>query len=220
MGTSKVGEYLSAFGFGTKSALNFPDESAGRMKPDEWQGTQKVTTSYGYGYSVTAVQLTAAVNTVANGGVYVAPRLLAATIGADGTIVDSPAAATHQVLQPATAATMTDLMQDVVCYGTGTGAKIDGISVAGKTGTAYKTQGKIGYGDNTNRAYRATFVGYFPAQAPRVTILTTIDEPDPTSNDRFGGTAAAPLFSQIATAAIHELQITPTPGDTGCPAAG
>jgi len=220
MGTSKVGDYLTAFGFGSKTALDFPDESGGLMKPDQWQGTQKVTTSYGYGYSVTAVQLAAAVNTVANGGVYVAPRLLAATIGADGTIADAPPAATHQVLQPSTAATMTDLMEDVVCYGTGTGAKIDGISVAGKTGTAYKVQKDKTYGQDTGRAYRATFVGFFPAQAPKVTILVTIDEPDPTSNDRFGGTAAAPLFSQIATDAIHELQITPSPGDTGCPAAG
>ncbi|MEQ1702965.1 MAG: penicillin-binding transpeptidase domain-containing protein, partial [Ilumatobacteraceae bacterium] len=116
--------------------------------------------------------------------------------------------------------TMTDMMKGVVCEGTGKGAQIPGISVAGKTGTAYKVQDDNTYGAAGTRAYRASFVGYFPADAPRVTILVTIDEPDPTSNDRFGGKAAAPLFSSIATAAIHELQITPTPGDSGCPAAG
>jgi cell division protein FtsI (penicillin-binding protein 3) len=220
VGTERFGAYLESFGFGQKTALDFPNESAGLFKPaSEWQGTERQSHSYGYGYSVTALQLAAAVNTVANGGVYVAPKLVEAVIGADGD-VPTPLPRTHQVIQPATAATMTDMMKGVVCEGTGKGEQIPGISVAGKTGTAYKVQDDNTYGAAGTRAYRASFVGYFPADAPRVTILVTIDEPDPTSNDRFGGKAAAPLFSSIATAAIHELQITPTPGDTGCPAAG
>ena len=221
VGTERFGGYLEAFGIGSKTALDFPDESAGLFKPSsEWQGTEKQSHSYGYGYSVTALQLTAAVNTVANGGTYVAPKLVKATIGADGEVVDTEPSETHRVLQTSTAATMTDMMKDVVCVGTGKDARIDGISAAGKTGTAYKVQDDNTYGATGTRAYRASFVGYFPADAPKVTVLVTIDEPDPTSNDRFGGKAAAPLFSQIATAAIHELQITPTPGDTGCPARG
>ncbi len=221
VGTERFGSYLESFGFGQKTALDFPDESAGLFKPaSEWQGTEKQSHSYGYGYSVTALQLVAAVNTVANGGVYVAPKLVRATIGADGEVTDTAPSATHTVIQPSTAATMTDMMKDVVCDGTGKDARLDDISVAGKTGTAYKVQDDNTYGAAGTRAYRASFVGYFPADAPKVTILVTIDEPDPTSNDRFGGKAAAPLFSTIATAAIHELQITPTPGDTGCPAGG
>ncbi|MEQ1701027.1 MAG: penicillin-binding protein 2, partial [Ilumatobacteraceae bacterium] len=222
VGTERFGQYLENFGFGQKTALNFPDESAGILKPAaDWQGTEKVTTSYGYGYNVTAVQLAAAVNTVANNGIYVAPKMVKAVIGADGTVTDTAPSASHEVLQPSTAATMTDMMTDVVCEGTGKGARIPGISVAGKTGTAYKTQdGGVYVGANGERLYRATFVGFFPADAPQVTILVTIDEPDPTSKDRFGGTASAPLFANIATSAIHELQIVPSPGDTGCPAAG
>lgn len=224
VGSDRFGGYLEAFGFGKKTALDLPDESAGLFKPaSEWQGTENQSHSYGYGYSVTALQLAAAVNTVANDGIYVAPKLVRATIGADGKVSDTAASATHRVLQPATAATMTDMMKDVVCdpHGTGNDARVDGITVAGKTGTAYKVQDDKTYvGVNGVRAYRASFVGYFPADAPKVTILVTIDEPDPTSNDRFGGKAAAPLFAKIATAAIHELQITPTPGDTGCPAGG
>ena len=220
VGVERFGDYLTNFGFGTTTALDFPDESPGLIKPAaEWEGTEKVAPSYGYGYSVTAVQLTAAVNVVANDGVYVAPKLLKATIGADGAVVETAPSATHQVLQPGTADVMTDMMTDVVCLGTGQGAIIDGISVAGKTGTAYKTQKGGGYAAaDGSRAYRASFVGYFPADDPQVTILVTIDEPDPTSNDRFGGKAAAPLFSTIATSTIHELQIMPTPGDTGCAA--
>ena len=221
VGTQAFGGYLEAFGFGQKTAINFPDESAGIYEPaSEWEGTEKVTPSFGYHYAVTAFQLAAAVNTVANGGVYVAPKLVTATIGADGEVTDTAPSQSHTVIQPSTAATMTDMMTDVVCdpNGTGNDAQIPDISVAGKTGTAYKAQEDNTYGGAGNRAYRASFVGFFPANAPRVTILVTIDEPDPTSNDRFGGKAAAPLFATIATAAIHELQITPSPGDTGCTA--
>ncbi len=224
VGSERFGGYLESFGFGKRTDLELPNESAGLFKPaSEWQGTENQTHTYGYGYSVTALQLTAAVNTVANGGVYVAPKLVRAIIGADGEVTDTAVSATHRVIRAETAATMTEMLKAVVCdpHGTGNDARIDGITVAGKTGTAYKVQKDSTYlGLNGTRAYRASFVGYFPADAPKVTILVTIDEPDPTSNDRFGGKAAAPLFAKIATAAIHELQITPTPGDTGCPAAG
>ena len=222
IGSSALSHYFDLFGFGHKTALNFPGETNGIIDPaSKWKGTENVTVTFGYHYQASALQFTAAVNAVANHGLYVAPKLLKATIGSDGTVVDTPPSATHQVIKPSTSASMISMMKDVVCSsrGTGNGAQIAGISVAGKTGTAYKAQNG-GYGDSTNRAYRATFVGFFPADAPKVTILVTIDEPDPTSNDRFGGTASAPLFATIATDAIHELQITPTPGDTGCPSKG
>ena len=210
--------YLRDFGFGAQTALDFPDESNGSLKPSaEWQGTEGETMSYGYGYTATSLQLAAAVNAVANGGTYVEPKLLMATIGADGDVEEEPASATHSVISPASAATMTAMMQDVVCSGTGKDARVDDMPVAGKTGTAYKVQGG-GYGEDGARQYRASFVGFFPADAPQVTILVTIDEPDPFSNDRFGGKAAAPLFATVATSAIHELAITPTPGITGCAA--
>ena len=210
-------DYLQRFGFGHRTALNFPNETKGILDDSKkWQGTENVTVTYGYHYQASSLQFTAAVNAIANGGVYVEPKMLKATIGADGKVVDAPASATHAVISPASAATMASMMKDVVCRGTGTMAKLRDISVAGKTGTAYKVI-KGSYGEDGARAYRASFVGFFPAEAPRLTILTTIDEPDPTSNDRFGGTAAAPLFKTVATAAIHDLKITPTPGDSGCP---
>ncbi len=211
-------EYMSGFGFGQPTGLGFPDETNGWLADvSEWNASDQAAMSYGYAYGASAFQLAAAVNTVANGGVYVAPKLLLATIGSDGEVVETEPSVTRTVLSPETAATMTDMMEDVVCLGTGRDARLDGISAAGKTGTAYKNSNGS-YGEDGNRAYRASFVGFFPAQAPQVTILVTIDEPDPTSNDRFGGKAAAPLFATVATAAIHELAIAPTPGDTGCAA--
>jgi cell division protein FtsI (penicillin-binding protein 3) len=220
IGSERLGVYLEKFGFGQKTALDFPGETRGIMDPaSEWQGTEKATVTFGYHYQASALQFTAAVNAVANGGQYVAPKLLKGTIGADGTVQETPPSATHEVINPASAATMISMMKDVVCDGTGKDARISGISVAGKTGTAYKAQNG-GYGEDGTRLYRASFVGFFPADAPKVTVLVTIDEPDPTSNDRFGGKAAAPLFAKVATSAIHELKITPSPGDTGCPTNG
>jgi cell division protein FtsI (penicillin-binding protein 3) len=221
IGSDKLYQYFVKFGLGQKTVLNFPNETRGMLDPpNKWQGTEAVTVTYGYHYQASALQFAAAVNAVANHGLYVAPKLVKATIGDNGRVSPTKPSDTHRVISVPSSLAMTSMMKDVVCLGTGQGAKMKDISVAGKTGTAYKAKNG-GYGDSTSRAYRASFVGFFPADAPKVTIFVTIDEPDPTSNDRFGGTAAAPLFAKVATAAIHELQITPTPGDTGCaPAAG
>jgi cell division protein FtsI (penicillin-binding protein 3) len=220
LGTQRQSEYLRAFGFGERTALDFPNESAGILKPvDQWRGTERLTMSYGYGFAATSLQLAAAVNVIANGGEYVAPKLVLSTIDQVGDVQDMPPSPTRTVLRPEVAATMADLMTDVVCVGTAKLARIDGISVAGKTGTGYKVQDNGTYVDDEgNRSYFASFVGFFPATEPKVTVLVSIDEPDPSTRDRFGGTAAAPVFAEIAQVVMHELRIEPPPGDTGCPA--
>ena len=216
--TKKNHEYLKLFGFGTKTSVEYPGESRGSLRPvSKWQGTEKFSFSYGYGYTSTALQLTAAVNVVANKGVYVAPKMLLKSTDKDGTTISTPASATHQVLSASTAQTMTTLMTDVVCYGTGKLAKMPGISVAGKTGTAYKLQDNGTYTNGEGaRTYFASFVGFLPANNPRMTVLVSIDEPDPYSNDRFGGTAAAPVFARIGQVLINELNIRPEGNDLGC----
>ena len=216
--TKKNHEYLKLFGFGTKTSVEYPGESRGSLRPvSKWQGTEKFSFSYGYGYTSTALQLTAAVNVVANKGVYVAPKMLLKSTDKDGTTISTPASATHQVLSASTAQTMTTLMTDVVCYGTGKLAKMPGISVAGKTGTAYKLQDNGTYtNDEGARTYFASFVGFLPANNQRMTVLVSIDEPDPYSNDRFGGTAAAPVFARIGQVLINELNIRPEGNDLGC----
>lgn len=220
VGSETLGTYLEGFGFGQPTGLAFPNESDGILAPAaQWQGTERETMSYGYGFAATPLQLAAAVNTVANDGVYVAPQLVTGTIDAEGEVVPTAAPTTRRVLQTQTAEQMRDIMTDVVCRGTAELAQLPGISIAGKTGTGYKVQDNGTYeGDEGQRAYFATFVGFFPADDPQVTILVSIDEPDPTTQDRFGGTAAAPLFADLAQVAIHELQVEPSPGDAGCPA--
>jgi cell division protein FtsI (penicillin-binding protein 3) len=222
LGSPKLHEYLSSFGFGKLSELEFPGESAGILKaPQDWQGSQNGTIAYGYGFSSTSLQLVSAVNAVANGGVYVSPKFVRATIDEKGSKWETPSGASHRVISEESAATMTEMLTGVVCEGTGSRAQVSGISVAGKTGTGYKIQANGTYkSDDGLRSYFATFVGYFPAKDPAVTILVSIDEPDRSSRDRFGGTAAAPVFASLAEVAIQELSIQPTPGDTGCPVGG
>jgi cell division protein FtsI (penicillin-binding protein 3) len=244
LGTLKFGRYLHEFGFGNTTGLGLPDESSGIMKPAaDWQATEKVTPRYGYGYAATSLQLIAGVNTIANGGIYVAPRLVLSTIDAHGQTHDAPASPTHEVVTPETAATMTSMMKDVVCYGTAKYAKVPGMAVAGKTGTALlkpsaKPADQSGkppapplvqqptgetnppantayQADDGTKEYYSTFVGYFPADNPQVTILVSIDRPDPTNQDHLGGKAAGPLFSTLATLAMHELRVSPT-NDNGC----
>ena len=212
-------DYFQNYGFGTKTDVGFPGESKGLLKSfNELRGTEKITTAYGYGYSASALQLIAGVNVVANNGVYVAPRLVNSVIDLDGINQPSEPSATHTVIKPEVSATMRSLMSDVVCFGTASLARVPGMTVAGKTGTGYKRQDNGTYiKDDGSRAYFASFVGFLPAENPRFTVLVSIDEPDPASRDRFGGTAAAPVFANIAQVLINELDIRPAATDMGCP---
>ena len=213
-------DYLSAFGFGSATGLQYPGESRGTLRDaKKWRGTEKVTVSYGYGMATTPLQLIAGVNTVANKGVYVAPQLVSATIDKTGKRHSSGASDSRAVLKPETAATMTDMLREVICTGTGELAQVKGMEIAGKTGTGYKVQANGTYSTDTGgRKYFASFVGYFPASNPQVTMLISIDEPDASSRDRFGGTAAAPVFARLVPGVMHELGIEATGPGTGCKA--
>jgi cell division protein FtsI (penicillin-binding protein 3) len=213
-------DYLSAFGFGRKTGLEYPGESRGILRDaDKWRGTEKVTVSYGYGLSSTPLQMIAGVNTVANKGIYVAPQLVGATIDKSGKRHPAPASKTRTVLKPEVAAMMTDMLREVICTGTGELAQVKGMQIAGKTGTGYKIQENGTYSTDTGgRKYFASFVGYFPAANPQVTMLVSIDEPDASSRDRFGGTAAATVFARLVPGIMHELGIQATGAGTGCKA--
>jgi cell division protein FtsI (penicillin-binding protein 3) len=216
--SQRLHDYLSAFGFGAKTGLNYPGESRGILAAaSKWRGTEKFTVSYGYGLAATPLQLIAGVNTVANKGTYVSPRLVSATIDKSGKRHSVQDSITRPVLTPATSATMIDMMRGVVCSGTGTLAKVKGMEIAGKTGTGYKVQSNGTYTtDKGGRRYFASFAGFFPAADPKVTMLVSIDEPDASSRDRFGGTAAAPVFARLVPTVMHELGIEATGVGTGC----
>lgn len=220
MGRARHREYMAQFGLGSTTALDFPGESPGILKqPEDLWGSERVTVAYGQGVSSTSLQLVAAVNTIANGGTYVAPKLVNATVGPDGTITETAPSESRRVVSEQAAIQTTEMMRSVVCSGTATRAKVDGLSIAGKTGTAFKAADNGTYfDDDGDRIYYSSFVGFFPAEDPQVTVLISVDEPPAGTNDRFGGTAAAPVFAELAPTLIHELGIMPAPGSTGCPA--
>jgi cell division protein FtsI (penicillin-binding protein 3) len=217
IGYERLDHYMRAFGLGERTALDFPDESAGILKPwNDWTGTERCTVAYGQGVSSTPVQLAAAVNTIANDGVYVAPRLVSATVGPDGELTAADPSATRQAVSAATATQMQSIMREVVCNGTAEAAQVDGWSIAGKTGTAYKAQADGTYfnEDGITHDYYSSFVGFFPAEDPQVTVLISIDEPQTGFNS--GAQSAAPTFRMLVPTIIHELAIVPPPGSTDC----
>lgn len=218
IGLERQYQYMQAFGLGERTALNFPGENPGILKP--WQdliGLEKFTVAYWQGVAASPIQLIAAVNTIANDGTYVSPKLVRSTVDRSGELRDMPPAATRQVVRPEVAETMQQMMRRVVCEGTATGAQVAGLSIAGKTGTGYIAQPNGGYlREDGTKAYYASFVGFFPAEDPQVTILVSIDEPPADSADRFGGTAAAPVFRELAPTMVRELAIELPLGSTGC----
>ena len=211
IGRERHWNYMRAFGLGEATALEFPGESPGILK--NWRqlwGSERVTVSYGQGMASTSLQLASAVNVIANRGVYVAPKLVRATVAADASIEQTPPSATHVAIGADTARAVSDLMVQAVCRGTATTARMDEFTVAGKTGTGLKAQPNGTYLDEDgNRTYYSSFVGFFPAEEPAVTLLISIDEPPASSDQRFGGTAAAPVFARLAPTIIHELGLQP-----------
>jgi len=208
LGKAKIAGYLRAFGLTDRTDLRFPGESGGLIPDvDEWSGTSIGSIPIGQGVAVTALQMLSAYNAMANRGTYVAPSLIKATVSADGKTHPVKAAATHRVVSEATAAEVTRMLTGVVSDGTGTAAKIEGYTVSGKTGTARKpSETKAGYSDN----YMASFVGFVPAEDPRLSAIVVLDEPTP----YFGGIVSAPVFAAIANFGIRRFQIParPAPG--------
>ncbi|MBV8961057.1 MAG: penicillin-binding protein 2, partial [Actinobacteria bacterium] len=134
LGKDRLDHYLRAYGFGTKTSIGFPGESAGLLlDPAHYYNNSMGTVPIGQGLAVTAMQLIAAYNTVANGGEYVAPKLVKATVDSNGTRHATPASTRRRVISERTASQMTSMLNEVVRVGTAKLAAIDGYTVAGKT---------------------------------------------------------------------------------------
>jgi cell division protein FtsI (penicillin-binding protein 3) len=207
LGKQRFDSYLRKFGFGTKTALGFPNEAAGiLLDPDHYNGTSMGSIPIGQGIAVTAMQVLQAYNVIANDGVYVPPNLVLETVDRDGASQPVRAAEPRRVVSEATAARMRDMLANVVAEGTGTRGGITGYTVAGKTGTARKPLATGGYEDSGGYHYVATFAGFVPAERPELSIIVVIDEP---SGDIFGGTVAAPVFADLAQYGLRLFRIPP-----------
>jgi cell division protein FtsI (penicillin-binding protein 3) len=208
MAPETIDRYIRSFGFGEVTDLGFPNESPGiLLPPAEWSSTSIGTIPIGQGVAVTPLQVLDAFNVIANGGRFVAPRLVDGVVGADGELDPTPAPEPRRVVSEETADQMTDMMTGVVDGGTGSLAAIEGYPVAGKTGTARKPQANGTYEDEAgNYHYVATFGGFVPANDPQLSIVVVIDEP---AGDYYGGGVAAPVFSSLAATVLREYRIPP-----------
>jgi cell division protein FtsI (penicillin-binding protein 3) len=205
LGAKRYSRYLEAFGFGARTGIELPGETPGIMRPvDAWARIDLAVHSFGQGVSVTPVQMAAAFAAIANGGVLMRPFLVQRVVdpAAKVTLENRPVAV-RRVISARAAATVTALLRRVVEQkgGTGERARLDDFPVAGKTGTAQKVNLQTG-GYSSKRI--GSFIGFAPADRPRVVVLVLIDEPGTSS---YGGVVAAPVFRAIADTVLKQLGV-------------
>ncbi|MEO5841294.1 MAG: penicillin-binding protein 2 [Acidimicrobiales bacterium] len=216
LGESKLHQYLTNFGLGAPTGLGFPGESAGYVgNYTRWDGTTLSSYALGQSIIVTPMQMLMALNTIANDGVYVAPRYVLGRQTGDGKFIPEPAPDERRVISPESAAKVNQVLQSVVAEspGTGTAARVPGFPVAGKTGTAWKAQNPHhpfdAYLDTSGvRHLSSSFMGFLPADDPQLSILVILD--DMTNISFSGGKVAAPVFSAIGDFATRMFNIAPT----------
>ena len=198
LGKDKVAEWISRFGFGKTTGIDFPGESAGIVLPKEsWSGSTIGNVPIGQGIAVTPIQMASAYATIANGGERITPRLVQSIGGRPSPIEKT------RVIPAPLAKELTGMLANVVVTGTGLAAAIPGYIVAGKTGTAEKPDPRGGYAKGK---YVASFVGFVPATRPRFVIAVMVDEPQ---GAIFGGVIAAPAFQRIARFALQYYEVLP-----------
>jgi stage V sporulation protein D (sporulation-specific penicillin-binding protein) len=193
-------QYARAFGFGNQTGVELPGEVKGLLAhPHTWSQMSLPSMSIGHEVAVTPLQLICAYAAVANGGVLMKPQVVRYILDGRGNVVERFAAnSIRRVVTEETAAIVRSFLTQVVENGTGKLAGIDGLHVAGKTGTAYKLN-EDGYGFSTSR-FVASFCGFFPSENPRLVGLVVLDEP---KSPHSGGKAAAPVFRRIMENVLH-----------------
>lgn len=197
LGKERFHRYITRFGFGSKTGVDLPGESAGIMRdPHNWRDVDFATMAFGQGISVTALQLASAMCAIANGGVLMKPHVVRCLVNKAGAVVNQfEPVALRQVISPETARRVTSILTGVVGGegGTGRNAHIVNLPVAGKTGTSQKFD--FSTGRYSSKKVATSFVGFFPADDPQMVILVVLDEP---KIDRWGGVAAAPVFKRVS----------------------
>jgi cell division protein FtsI (penicillin-binding protein 3) len=205
LGKDRFYTYITSFGFGVPTGVDLPGESRGLVRrPRHWSELSLGALSIGHEVSVTPIQLITAMGAVANGGHLVRPYVLRAIRHPDGSVEETRPLMIRRVISSETARTLTSVLTEVVERGTGRAAALNGYRVAGKTGTAQKIDPQTGTYSHSKVV--AFFVGYVPAENPRLAILVLIDEPQGLA---WGGTLAAPVFREIAEETLNYLDVPP-----------
>ncbi len=200
LGKNELYRYLRDFGIGDQTGIDFPGEAPGTLRrPGSWSKLSLRSITMGHEVSVTPLGLLSAFASLGNGGELLRPRLVDRIENLEGEVLFRfPQVSRGRVVSEETAKKMLSILRKVVQEGgTGRRAEIAGFQVAGKTGTAQKTESGGGY---SHTRFRSLFVGLLPADRPRLAILVVADEPRP---HYYGGVVAAPAFRRIAERAIH-----------------
>ena len=203
LGEDRFYRYIRGFGFGQQTGIELPGETRGMTKPvSRWSKVSIAAISMGQEIGITPLQLVGLISTMANDGVYVAPRITAATIqpqSAPQTVAFHPVNE-HRVISSLTAAQMRQMMQGVVLHGTGTKAKLIGYTSAGKTGTGQKVDPATHAYSHTK--YVASFAGFAPINDPAITVVVVLDS---AVGLHQGGQISAPVFTRIAQQVLEYL---------------
>lgn len=196
LGEERFDRYIRAYGFGAQTKIELPHETWGILRPvSRWSKVSIGAISMGQEVGVSPIQLVSMVSSIANDGVYVAPRIIMGTTAPRSTaqLVAFHPVPGRRVISPMTAAQMKQMMQGVVLRGTGTKAILNGYSSAGKTGTAQKFDPATGTYSRSH--YIASFTGFAPVNNPALTVLVILDSPVGLHE---GGQVAAPVFARVA----------------------
>ena len=198
LGREPLYRFSRNFGFGTQTGIRFPGEAKGKLrKTKDWSEMSLAEVSIGYEVGVTALQLASAYAAIANGGFLIKPRLVKQILSSKGEVIytEKPKII-RKIGNPEIMEVVKDMLVDVVEYGTGSKARINGWSIAGKTGTAHKFID----GAYSNK-YISNFAGFFPAEKPQVVGVVILDEPK--YGYHWGGYGAAPVFRRVAQRIIN-----------------
>lgn len=205
LGKERFYKYIKAFGFGEKTGIDLSGEVSGKVsQPYDWSGTSIGAISIGHEVSVTPLQLLRAFSVIANKGVLLRPYVVSEIRDHEGRLIKTfHPVVERRVISETTSKTLTEILRTVVEEGgTGTKAAIKGNLVAGKTGTAQKIDPATGR--YSSERHVSSFVGFLPADDPKVSIIVVIDEPE---GAYYGGSVAAPIFKEIAEEVLIYLKI-------------
>jgi cell division protein FtsI (penicillin-binding protein 3) len=212
LGKERLHAALVRFGFGAKTEIELPGEQRGTLRPGaKWREIEHATISYGYGMTVTPLQVAAALAAIGNDGVYRAPRIVDSVTDPDGNVLYTPTVEPRQVIRAATARQMRGMLASVFeggrHPGTGAGIVVPGFKCGGKTGTARKWDPEAQ--EYSPDRHLSSFAGLAPNQNPRLAIVVLVDEPR--GGDYHGGKVAGPVFAKIASESLRYLGV---PGES------
>ena len=205
LGDQRLYQYLQAFGFGLRTEIDLPGEATGLLKnPKAWGRRTVASVSMGQEVGVTPMQMVTAIAAIANGGKLMRPYVVSEIRDAKDEVTRQiRPQVRRRVISPETARAVTRILEGVVTDGTGGKAAISGFRVAGKTGTAQKIDSRTGtYSDSK---FVSSFVGYVPADNPRLAMIVVIDEPQ---GEAWGGAVAAPVFNRVGEQVLSYLGVS------------